>query len=341
MFHLGQVLIFFDLNISLNEITNSLTFKLYTKPTNTFSYLFFTSNHPETIFKNIPKSLFIRIRRICSSFHDYLYFSRILISQLVKRGFNFFDVNKTSNIIAGIKRESFLNYKDRNNDNGEKNTYFNCLYDNSFPNLNNFLKSSWTIFTAKTKNNCFKTANLYLTNSLQTNLKKVFLFDAKPPKKFNYYTTFCHDTNCEICKYIIHYKFIRLKNNFTLPIQNNSNCKSENLIYFIFCLKCNFYYIGQTGRCGNIRIAEHIKDIKNMKLFDKNLSDVSLHFNKPNHDIESDFKFLYYKSNLKEKERKCLESDLINISYSLKANLMNTHIPSLYSINSFSFAKNY
>ena len=30
MFHLGQVLIFFDLNISLNEITNSLTFKLYT-----------------------------------------------------------------------------------------------------------------------------------------------------------------------------------------------------------------------------------------------------------------------------------------------------------------------
>ena len=136
-------------------------------------------------------------------------------------------------------------------------------------------------------------------------MKKVFLFDAKPLKKLNYYTTFRPDTNSEICKYIIHYKSIRLKNNFTLPIQNNLNCKVRTLFTFFF-FKMLFFYIGQTRRCGNIRIAEHIKDINNMKLFDKNLSGVSLHFNKQNHDIESDFMFLYYKSNLKEKKRKCL-----------------------------------
>ena len=44
---------------------------MYIKPTNTFSYLLTNSNHPEFIFNNIPKSLFIRIRRICDSLIDY------------------------------------------------------------------------------------------------------------------------------------------------------------------------------------------------------------------------------------------------------------------------------
>ena len=120
---------FLDLNIYINAITNSLHFKLFTKPTNTFSYLFHSSNHPAIIFKNIPKSLFIRIRRICTSYCDYLYFSRILISQLIKRGYNNFELNKSASIIGGINRDSFLNYKIKNNDCLDNNTYFNCYYD--------------------------------------------------------------------------------------------------------------------------------------------------------------------------------------------------------------------
>ena len=58
------------------------------KPTNTFSYLITSSNYPKFIFKNIVKSLFIRIRRICSDFSDYLYFSRLLTFQLQKRGYS-------------------------------------------------------------------------------------------------------------------------------------------------------------------------------------------------------------------------------------------------------------
>ncbi len=82
------------------------------------------------------------------------------------------------------------------------------------------------------------------------------------------------------------------------------------MIYFNFCLKCKFFYIGQTGRHGNIRIAEHIRDIKNMKLFNNNLSNVSLHFNQNGHNLESDFKFLYCQLNLNdERERKNIESD--------------------------------
>jgi hypothetical protein len=51
---------FLDLSISFNTIIRKLEFSLYVKPTNTFSYLHTESNHPHFIFKNIPKSLFIR-----------------------------------------------------------------------------------------------------------------------------------------------------------------------------------------------------------------------------------------------------------------------------------------
>ena len=67
---------FLDLLISKNKYFKSLSFKLYTKPTNTFQYLYHTSNYPKLIFDNIPKSLFIRNNRICDEYMYYLFFSR-------------------------------------------------------------------------------------------------------------------------------------------------------------------------------------------------------------------------------------------------------------------------
>jgi hypothetical protein len=75
---------FLDLLISYDYITHNLKFSLNIKPTNTFSYLLKGSNHLDFIFNNIPKSLFIRIRRICSEYSDYLYFSIKLACQLVE-----------------------------------------------------------------------------------------------------------------------------------------------------------------------------------------------------------------------------------------------------------------
>ena len=70
---------FLDLKISFDINIRKLNFSLYVKPTNTFSYLKVDSNHPSYIIKNIPKSLFIRIKRICSNHIDYLFFTRKLI----------------------------------------------------------------------------------------------------------------------------------------------------------------------------------------------------------------------------------------------------------------------
>ena len=100
-----------DLNISFNKITNKLNYSVYVKPTNNFSYLKINSNHPTHIFKNIPKSLFIRNRRICSDYLDYVNISKRMIEQLLKRGYEFIDLIKMFKIIGNTDRNSLLPYK--------------------------------------------------------------------------------------------------------------------------------------------------------------------------------------------------------------------------------------
>lgn len=49
------------------------------------------------------------------------------------------------------------------------------------------------------------------------------------------------------------------------PEANMIFCKNSNCIYCIQCLKCNLYYVGQTGNPMNIRINGHRSAIKNYK----------------------------------------------------------------------------
>ena len=104
---------FLDLNISFDSILSMLNFSLYIKPTNTFSNLLTDSNHPQQIFKNIPLSLFIRIRRICTNYWDYLYFSSLLIIQLCKRGYNLNEIRKIAHQVCNNNRRNLLPYKIR------------------------------------------------------------------------------------------------------------------------------------------------------------------------------------------------------------------------------------
>ncbi|RNA07028.1 hypothetical protein BpHYR1_024291, partial [Brachionus plicatilis] len=80
-------------------------------PTNPCNYLIPFSNHPTHIFDNIPISLFIRIRRICSSYIDYLRynFNKILgiFRSIGLKYFHNFDIN--SSFLQKLIYDSFLN----------------------------------------------------------------------------------------------------------------------------------------------------------------------------------------------------------------------------------------
>jgi hypothetical protein len=104
---------FLDLKITLDVVTRKLIFSLYIKPTNTFSYLLTSSNHPEFIFKNIPLGILIRYRRICSKDNDFLSNATRTKFQLVSRGYDYDKINKIIDTLASTPRSVFLSYKNK------------------------------------------------------------------------------------------------------------------------------------------------------------------------------------------------------------------------------------
>ena len=68
----GDVINFLDLNISYDCVTNKLKFSVYIKPTNSFNYLRKSSDHPLHVFKGIRNNLFIRNKKICTDYSDYI-----------------------------------------------------------------------------------------------------------------------------------------------------------------------------------------------------------------------------------------------------------------------------
>ena len=316
---------FLDLNICLNYITGKLNFSLYIKPTNTFSYLLTTSNHPSFIFKNIPKSLFFRIRRICSFYDDYLYFSRLLISQLIQRGFNPDLVLKTARMVGNLDRLSLLPYKEKSNIFTKNNIFLKLPFNFNILNLSEILSFSLKNITL---NNILLTLKLRLLNFMEPNLSSIMVHNFKL-NLFEYFKyTKCLKINCSICPYINQSFYLNL-NNFLLPLYSNSSCSSSNSVYIIYCRKCFCFYIGQTVKLKR-RMRFHLKTIEFNRSFGSNCTSVYEHFNRSKHNINRDFSFLVFKTDLDTLQiRLSVEAQLIHLFRVLKIRILNEFLPNI------------
>ena len=62
---------FLDVSVMMKDGNISTT--VYSMPTDSHLYLTTGSNHPSHIIRNIPKSQFLRLRRICSDTADFVH----------------------------------------------------------------------------------------------------------------------------------------------------------------------------------------------------------------------------------------------------------------------------
>jgi hypothetical protein len=348
---------FLDLNISFDKITKTLNFNLYTKPTNSHNYLLSTSNHPKHIFLNIPKSQFIRIRRICSCDNDYYLKGSNLAIDLIKRGYDHKNVLNQFNIVYKMKREDLIPYKSKNN---MLNIQKDIIILNKF-NINfGFLKSLFTDSFYKMKKeiklNYLNKMNLRNIYSVNTNIGSLLIHNFKYENLYNFddkkfYNNKCLHDNCNICNFMINSYKLDIYSKYKIekiifPCLSNSDCNSIGVVYIICCNKCNVYYIGESGRNASTRIKEHMRNINNFGRnieksilnFDKT-SEVAVHFNTMKHE-QSHFKFFIFRNNLIESEhRKSIETDLINMFINLGINILNkpNKIPSIKYIKNLAF----
>jgi len=215
----GHRVSFLDLKISFNNTTKSLDFSLYTKLTNTFGYLLTSSNHPDFIFHNIPKSLFIRLRRICTDITDYFISSSILINQLISRGYNVFYLYKIRNLVTNFNRVDLIPYKNKSRDMFSCDTsLFKLPFDFNFINLE-------IVF-----NNCFKNVfmntsyfnnfNLKILFCKQSSIRDIFVHNSFINNTREFYFSKCTNNFCNVCSVSSSFHYINL-NGFILPLYSN------------------------------------------------------------------------------------------------------------------------
>lgn len=74
----------------------------------------------------------------------------------------------------------------------------------------------------------------------------------------------CGKKDCRVCEHY-DYNFINGYGKFVYETVNENNktinCYSENVVYQIFCNKCNYSYVGETGRTLKKRFSEHLYHI--------------------------------------------------------------------------------
>lgn len=317
----GSSVVFLDLEISL-ENSGLLSFDLYVKKTNTFSYLLPISNHPSHIVKNIPKNLLIRIKKICSNYNNYLYHSNFLLYNLLSRNYNFKTIKSLIFSIGNQDRLKLLPYKTKKPLDMVNKIFFVSRYEKNIVNFPSFIHKIWdcTIKSNKllcnTKLNVVYNLNYNLGSYLVNNLK--ILYNSYSYRK-------CDDKFCKVCSFAN--VSTLLDNNFNIDINvaTHSSCDSTNCVYIIKCKKCKLFYIGQTKRSIKVRLSEHLSLIKSaIKLsgsenFNKKFVDCS-HFQSRhiyshfslNHTLCDDFSFQVFASKIFT-DRLRLENDLIKI----------------------------
>ena len=78
-------LAFLDIKLSIED--NGLCTSVYYKPTDSHSYLFYSSSHPSHVKNSIPYSQLLRLCRLCSGGSDFSLKSEEMYNFFDKRGY--------------------------------------------------------------------------------------------------------------------------------------------------------------------------------------------------------------------------------------------------------------
>ena len=97
---------FLDLCLSISDATITMT--IHYKPTDTHSYLDYSSSHPPHCKKAIPYGQFLRLRRICSDDDEYEAKSKEMASFFENRGYPRSVVTNSQRRTQEISRERAL-----------------------------------------------------------------------------------------------------------------------------------------------------------------------------------------------------------------------------------------
>ena len=228
-------LAFLDIKVSVEG--NGLCTSVHYKPTDSNSYLLYSSSHPSHVKNSIPYSQFLRLRRLCSEDSDFSLKSEEMCEFFDKRGYPASVVEAGHHLAQQIDRQSalqtsqkritteFHSLSPRNKIHHSKNWK---LLQND-PDTGRIFSQPPLISFKRDKN----IGNFLVRSAFQT---------SEQPGTFK-----CARARCKTCNFIRNVEKLSGPKR-SIKITDHFTCTSDNVIYCITCTLCKKLYIGKTGR---------------------------------------------------------------------------------------------
>ena len=269
---------FLDVNIRISD--NSIKTSLYSKPTDAHLYLDSKSNHPHHVIKNIPKGQFIRVRRICTDLGDYDLHAGMMKKHFTSRGYDEKQLDRRIKEVREMNRGDLLGEKEETR-NRDPNNVLVCTYHPKLRKIPSIFEQNHKMLSSDTKlSKIFKERSIVAFRRPKNIANYICKNDIrrKPTQKEE------KCKGCIICPLMSSNKsIVNKKTGLKFDVKPGATCKTEGVIYALYCKKCDEIYIGHTGESISKRFSKHKYDTANRP----QQNEFTQHCEK-NHDLSKD-----------------------------------------------------
>ena len=249
---------FLVINISVQD--NNLATSVHYKPTDSHSYLLYSSSYPSHVQNSIPYSQFLRLRGLCSDDSDFNSKCNEMSNFFSELGYPDNILSKTLNRLRNVSSESTLEPSAWNN---EERIPFTLTFH---PPANSLAARNVALRNFKILQLDPETAPIFPNlpfvpfksdQNLRNSLVRSSLPSNLEPGTFN-----CFRKVCNTCPFINSKTHIEGTKGL-YQVNDHFDCTTSNIIYCIACTLCNKLYIGESGRKLGDRYREHLLNVGN------------------------------------------------------------------------------
>ena len=236
------------------DINGDLQTDLYVKPTDSRSYLHFSSAHPRHTFSGIVYSQCLRLRRIINNQERLAHRLNELLAAFDKSGYPEPMLCEIRNKVQNMERQLNRTEQTGEDQNAKPVLIVSCnaaddslvktikKYEDTLSKTNSFKDASKPIFQFVKKTGANIGCRLSVLKSIALGKNKG---ETKPCRNHG---------NCKCCKLIGE----NVSDINGLPVSTApGSCKSKNIIYLVTCNLCKKPYIGRTVQFMNCRMSGH------------------------------------------------------------------------------------
>nr|XP_054774674.1 uncharacterized protein LOC129282841 [Lytechinus pictus] len=287
------------LDVTLSTSGHTIETSVYTKPTDSFTYLNFNSFHPRHIKESIVYSQLLRYKRITSDPKTYEADAIHLGKRFIERDYPVNMVKKAMKRVKEKNREDLLNPKMKIKNEGR--IPFVSTFHPQTKKLAQTVKKEWSEITAdKHLTKVMLKAPLHAQRQ-PPSLKRLIVKSRLPGPPQPKGNQPCGKARCQICPHIITDSSVHLPTGYAIKPPNH-NCDSSNILYCLLCSKCpHVTYIGETSTKFRTRFNNHRSTIRHHR----DGFPVAEHFYRENHSI-GDLKIVLFGGGYKSAEERKL-----------------------------------